>query len=228
MENNEMSKKLSFLIPDKQGNGNTVDNSNLIQEVDNANCIIDRNMKIDGDISANNIILNFPLINEFTFSSSNLNSQGGGSDFPDIDNNDSVLIFSRKKINEIGGSLKLPLNWKEGSEIKINLNLLMDENGNDSDYSKWRFNYRWSNLNTVIDSSFTENFQLINMNYSKDYYFTINNFIISGLNKSVGSMFNWKLARMAKDNDDSYNKDIKLFSVSFMIYIDKFGVEDVN
>ena len=210
-----MSKKLSVLFPDKIGT-----DTSIIQTIDANTDGIDNNLIINGNIQATNIILNTPITSEYIFTSNNTNRNF--SNYPTVENTDATLRFNNNNSNEITGSLNLPLTWKEGSNISVDVNLLMSTNGSNS-YTYWRFSYKWTNLNSIIDTNFTEIYKLIDVNYLDKYHFKENICTFSGENKLIGSVLAWKLARLGKDSNDTYNQNIKLYSMTLNLEIDKLG-----
>lgn len=140
---------------------------------------------------------------------------------PDFDFTDVAYAFDAGSNETAYITAQMPHNWKEGSTIKPVVYWVASASG----VVVWRLEYRWTNPGELVSSGFTattsstpvsvwSSGDLLNSTLFTD---------IAGTGKTLSSILQLKLVRLANDPADTYGTDALVLSFGLHYEVDSIG-----
>lgn len=148
-----------------------------------------------------------------------------------------IYWFDKDAIEELWFNIQIPHDYKEGTHIKPHVHWVPKSTGDTDEYVKWGLEYHWSNMGDPFDTtsfaysdasqgSTATTSEDTEMQADKHYVSVLDDGSgngITGTNKTISSMLNCRLFRVATDATDDYPDDAGLLEIDFHYEKDTLG-----
>lgn len=145
----------------------------------------------------------------------------GATSKPDFDFTNVGYLFDPSSNEEVYMTCQMPHNWAEGTNIKPHVHWITAASG----VVVWRLEYRWTNVGELIPGSFTATTASVPLfSWSTSSLHNITAFTdINGDGKTLSSMLQIKLTRLAEDGADTYGSEALALEFDIHYQIDSIG-----
>lgn len=145
----------------------------------------------------------------------------GATSKPDFDFTNVGYLFDAGTNEEAYITCQMPHNWSEGTNLKPHVHWVTTASG----VVVWRLEYRWTNVGELIPGSFTATTASTPIfSWSTGSLHNITAFTdINGDSKTLSSMLQIKLTRLAEDGADTYGSDALALELDIHYQIDSIG-----
>ena len=168
---------------------------------------------------------------DLRFPSQNINPPGAVSD-PDIDPDNGLWLFAAAGTEILFGVAQLPHHWVEGSTIYPHVHWHKSTSAAGNVW--WQLDYEWVNQEGTYSGAYgSSSHSIILLAGTPDTNTAGKNLVtaldaVSGADRTISSLFFWKLSRVGGEATDTYGADCRMveFDIHYMVDVNSMGSED--